>query len=46
MDKFTRQAVPFSQMPAHFHEESNQLVLAAVAVPEQFRSSGSSTRNY
>jgi ubiquinone/menaquinone biosynthesis C-methylase UbiE len=32
VEQFTRQAVPFSQMPAHSHEESNRLVLATVGI--------------
>ena len=32
LDQFTRQAVPFSQMPAHSHEESNRLVLETAEI--------------
>jgi SAM-dependent methyltransferase len=32
LDQFTRQAVPFAEMPAHSNEEANQLLLARAQV--------------
>jgi ubiquinone/menaquinone biosynthesis C-methylase UbiE len=32
VEQFSRTAVPFAQMPAHSHEESNRLVLATVGI--------------
>lgn len=32
VEQFTRQAVPFSQMPTHSHEESNRLVLETAEI--------------
>lgn len=35
VEQFTRQAVPFAQMPAHSQEEANRLVLATIGVTPQ-----------